>query len=100
VIHAYTEIDFTSLSKECCILSPSLTGIINRLEKQEYVCKIKSAEDQRRVNIRLTEKANTLVEKMKVDIDRQYVKLKQQYGIEKYNQLSALLEELISMREE
>lgn len=100
VINAYREIDFTSLSKECCILSPSLTGIINRLEKQGYVCKIRSLEDQRRVNIRLTESASVLVEKMKLDIDRQYTKFKKQYGSEKYNQLSLLLEELIAMREE
>lgn len=100
VIHAYTEIDFTNLSKECCILSPSLTGIITRLEKQGFVCKIKSAEDQRRVNLRLTSKANTLVEEMKVEIDKQYTKLKQEYGVEKFNQLAALLGDLINMRNE
>jgi len=100
LIHAYDEIDFTTLSKESCILSPSLTGIINRLEKQEYVCKIKSDIDQRRVNIRLTEKAQALVKVMRVDIDKQYVKLKAKFGEERYNQLSELLEELIEIRDE
>jgi len=100
LIHAYDEIDFTTLSKESCILSPSLTGIINRLEKQEYVCKIKSDVDQRRVNIRLTEKAQALVKVMRVDIDKQYVKLKAKFGEERYNQLSELLEELIEIRDE
>ncbi|WCE32018.1 homoprotocatechuate degradation operon regulator HpaR [Vibrio sp. SCSIO 43137] len=100
LIHAYDEIDFTTLSKESCILSPSLTGIINRLEKQEYVCKIKSDVDQRRVNIRLTEKAQALVKVMRVDIDKQYVKLKAKFGEERYNQLSDLLEELIEIRDE
>ncbi|MGJ7093228.1 homoprotocatechuate degradation operon regulator HpaR [Vibrio hannami] len=100
VIHSYTEIDFTSLSKECCILSPSLTGIINRLEKQGFVCKIKSEEDQRRVNLRLTEQSNKLVEEMKIEIDKQYAKLKEKYGTEKFNQLTTLLDELIQMREE
>lgn len=99
LIHAYEEIDFTTLSKESCILSPSLTGIINRLEKQDYVCKIKSDVDQRRVNIRLTIKAEDLVNEMRVDIDKQYEKLKEKFGTERYNQLSDLLEELIEIRD-
>lgn len=99
LIHAYNEIDFTTLSKESCILSPSLTGIINRLEKQGYVCKIKSDVDQRRVNIRLTNKAETLVKEMRVDIDKQYEKLKDKFGTERYNQLSDLLDELIEIRD-
>lgn len=99
LIHAYDEIDFTTLSIESCILSPSLTGIINRLEKQDYVCKIKSDVDQRRVNIRLTEKAELLVKEMRVDIDKQYEKLKARFGEDRYNQLSELLEELIDIRD-
>lgn len=99
LIHAYDEIDFTTLSKESCILSPSLTGIINRLEKQDYVCKIKSEVDQRRVNIRLTNKAELLVSEMRIEIDKQYVKLKAKFGEDRYNQLSELLEELIDIRD-
>lgn len=99
IIHAYGEIDFTTLASDSCILSPSLTGVINRLEKQDYVSKIKSSVDQRRVNIRLTEKAQKLVRKVRVDIDKQYIELKRKFGEEKYNQLSELLEELIDIRE-
>lgn len=99
IILAYGEIDFTTLASDSCILSPSLTGVINRLEKQGYVCKIKSKTDQRRVNIRLTDKAEELVKVVRVDIDKQYVVLKEKFGEEKYAQLSDLLEELIDIRE-
>lgn len=99
IIFAYEEIDFTTLASDSCILSPSLTGVINRLEKQGYVCKIKSKVDQRRVNIRLTDKANELVKKVRIDIDKQYVLLKEKFGHDKYNQLSELLEELIDIRD-
>ncbi|MDB1125633.1 homoprotocatechuate degradation operon regulator HpaR [Vibrio algarum] len=99
IIFAYGEIDFTTLASDSCILSPSLTGVINRLEKHDYVCKIKSEVDQRRVNIRLTEKAEELVKKVRIDIDKQYVLLKEKFGEEKYNQLAELLEELIDLRD-
>ncbi|UGA56530.1 homoprotocatechuate degradation operon regulator HpaR [Vibrio sp. VB16] len=99
IIFAYGEIDFTTLASDSCILSPSLTGVINRLEKQDYVCKIKSEVDQRRVNIRLTNKAEELVKRVRIDVDKQYVLLKEKLGDEKYNQLTELLEELIDIRD-
>ncbi|WP_119011534.1 homoprotocatechuate degradation operon regulator HpaR [Vibrio superstes] len=89
------EIDFTTLSQESSILSPSLTGIINRLEKLEYVEKRKCAHDGRKTYIHLTDKAEHLVEQLRPQIENQYVALKQRVGADKYAQLSQLLNDLI-----
>ncbi|MCG9628224.1 homoprotocatechuate degradation operon regulator HpaR [Vibrio mediterranei] len=98
VLDTKGEIDFTTLSRESCILSPSLTGIINRLEKLGYVEKKKCEHDGRKSYIHLTNKAVALVETLRPRIEEQYVSLKQRMGEEKYSQLSKLLNELIDSK--
>ncbi|CAK3624343.1 HTH-type transcriptional regulator FarR [Vibrio crassostreae] len=90
------EIDFTTLSRESCILSPSLTGIINRLNKLGYVEKKKCQHDKRKSFLHLTDDAKTLVEKLRPQIEVQYSALKERIGEEQYTQLSNLLNELIN----
>lgn len=90
-------IDFSTLSKETFILSPSLTGIISRLEKQGLVTKQRSAHDGRQFYIHMTEKAVTLVEQLRPQIEAQYAALKEALGEKKYEQLSILLNELIAI---
>ncbi len=98
VIDTKGSIDFSTLSKETCILSPSLTGIISRLEKQGLVTKQKSAHDGRQFYIHMTDKAAALVEQLRPQIEEQYVALKQALGESKYEQLSDLLNELIAIQ--
>lgn len=98
VIDTKGSIDFSTLSKETCILSPSLTGIIGRLEKQGLVTKQKSAYDGRQFYIHMTDKAAALVEQLRPQIEEQYVALKEALGESKYEQLSDLLNELIAIQ--
>lgn len=98
VIDTKGSIDFSTLSKETCILSSSLTGIISRLEKQGLVTKQKSAHDGRQFYIHMTDKATALVEQLRPQIEDQYVALKQALGENKYEQLSNLLNELIAIQ--
>ncbi|WP_295890427.1 homoprotocatechuate degradation operon regulator HpaR [uncultured Vibrio sp.] len=91
-------IDFTTLSQESCILGPSLTGVINRLEKLGYVKKMKCSHDGRKSYIHLTEKATLLVEKLRPIIEEQYRELKKRIGEEKFQELTGLLNELIESK--
>ncbi len=98
VLDTKGEIDFKTLSQESCILSPSLTGIINRLEKLEYVGKKKCEHDGRKSYIYLTDKAVRLVETLRPQIEEQYIALKKRMGEERYDQLSELLNEMIQTK--
>lgn len=100
VLDTLGEIDFSTLSRECCILGPSLTGIVNRLEKMGYVQRRKSANDGRKYYIHLTNKAKTLVDDLRPLIEAQYIELKAKLGEEKYRQLSTLLNALIDTKEQ
>jgi homoprotocatechuate degradation regulator HpaR len=98
VLDSRGELDFTTLSSETCILGPSLTGVINRLEKLGYVKKVKCLHDGRKSYIHLTESSNALVEKLRPIIEEQYKDLKSRIGEDKYNQLTELLNDVIKSR--
>lgn len=93
------EIDFTTLSKESFILSPSLTGIISRLEKLGYVEKKKSIYDGRKFDISLTCEAQKLVERLRPNIEMQYTSVRARIGEDKYTQLVNLLKEFTGNKE-
>ena len=91
VLNDHEEMETKQLAETCCILSPSLTGIIQRLEQQEYVQRRKSPDDHRRTLISATEKARSLLEEMAPEVDASYNKLTSSLSKEKMDILNELL---------
>lgn len=85
--------DFQDLAAQACILRPSLTGILTRLEKSSYVVRLKPSNDQRRVFLRLTAEGETLYEEFCGRVDGRYDILQERFGAEKLQQLYTLLHE-------
>lgn len=85
--------DFQDLAKQACILRPSLTGILTRLEKLSYVVRLKPSNDQRRVFLKLTNEGEHLYENLCKAIDARYKKLEEQFTHEKLQLLGQLLKE-------
>ena len=96
-LKAFGELESKQLADHCCILSPSLTGIIKRLEHQGYITRKKSEEDQRRTLIRLTEKSQVLFTRLSPDVEAKYKRFTDLYGTEKLTELSQLLKELTEL---
>ncbi|WP_299199655.1 homoprotocatechuate degradation operon regulator HpaR [uncultured Amphritea sp.] len=96
-LKAYEELESKQLAEHCCILSPSLTGIIKRLEQQGYIKRKKSEEDQRRTLLSLTDKALDLFKRLSPDVESRYKAFAERYGEEKLEQLSKLLKELTEL---
>ncbi|RVU30576.1 MULTISPECIES: homoprotocatechuate degradation operon regulator HpaR [Neptunomonas] len=97
VFHAlYTngEMESKQLAKACCILSPSLTGIIQRMEQQELIQRRKSDEDQRRSLLTLTDKARLMYEEISPKLAEQNEELTKRISADKLKQLNRLLNEL------
>ncbi|MCM5705067.1 homoprotocatechuate degradation operon regulator HpaR [Larsenimonas salina] len=82
------------LAERACILRPSLTGVLMRLEQSGLVHRWKPETDQRRLCVTLTPKGNELLESMKDEMMRQYQKIQQHLGPEKYRTLMNLLSEV------
>ena len=79
------------LAECCCILSPSLTGIIKRLEQQDFIKRQQSSEDQRRVLLSLTNHAITVFDNVSPRLEERYKKMTEQLSEEKMQQLKELL---------
>ena len=82
--------DFQDLAAQACILRPSLTGILTRWEKMDYVVRLKPSNDQRRVYLKLTRTGESLYESFCPRVDDRYDLL--QFGLAK-----ALLQQIVAV---
>ncbi len=66
----------------CHLSSPSLTGMLARMEAMGLVARERLAHDQRRVRVSLTPAARTMFRKMKPRIEAVYQRLEADLGAE------------------
>ncbi len=94
----YEELESKQLADLCCILSPSLTGIISRLEQQGYIQRRRSPEDQRRVLISLTEEAKEMFARISPTLQETYQEITRQFSPESMEELDKLLNKLCQIK--
>jgi len=82
------------LAELACILKPSMTGVLGRLERDGLVRRQKAVQDQRRVFVSLTEGGEACFASMKEGMEANYQKIQAQFGEEKLQQLMGLLNDL------
>lgn len=87
-------LDFKDLANQACILRPSLTGILTRLEKVGYVVRLKPSNDQRRVYLKLTGEGEKLHRTTCDQVDARYDVIESVLSKDKLKQLQSLLGEL------
>ena len=87
-------LDFQDLANQACILRPSLTGILTRLEKVGYVVRLKPSNDQRRVYLKLTGEGEKLHRTTCDQVDESYDVIESVLSKDKLKQLQSLLGEL------
>lgn len=88
------ELESYQLAEQACILKPSMTGVLSRMERDGLVRRWRSPQDQRRVHVGLTEKGQQCFVSMSEDMERNYQRILEQFGEEKLHLLLGLLEEL------
>jgi homoprotocatechuate degradation regulator HpaR len=79
----------------CYILSPSLTGVLSRMEDMCLVTRTRMKEDQRRVIVRLTPKAEQLVSELGPLIVEQYKIIEKAFGPELLKHLYDVIDKVI-----
>jgi len=88
------ELENYQLAELACILKPSMTGVLGRLERDGLVRRQKAVQDQRRVFVSLTEGGEACFASMKEGMEANYQKIQAQFGEEKLQQLMGLLNDL------
>ncbi len=93
ILRQHGEMESYRLAELACILKPSMTGVLTRLERDGLVSRRKPAHDQRRVHINLTEQGHQCFLSMSEDMEANYRRIQEQFGDEKLQQLFVLLNE-------
>lgn len=94
------EMNAQDLANESCILSPSLSRILTRLENDKVILKKIDSKDQRALNIKLSAKGNRLHDRIEPKVEKQYKLLSQKVGKDTISHLVGLLEEFASRGEQ
>ncbi len=81
----------------CGISSPSLAGVLARMEEIGLVTRERLEHDQRRVHVRLTARARAIALRMAPAIGRIYDELEAQVGAQRLAAMYAALDELITL---
>lgn len=96
--HPHQEMEAGQIARICCILSPSLTGVLERMDRDGLIRRSRVASDQRKVIVSLTPQSQALVKQMSPLIDEQYRLLERKIGVrtlaEAYRLLDTLIETL------
>jgi len=62
----------SELSKDLRVSAPTVTGIIDRLEKSGHVQRIPDIEDRRAINIQLTPRGNDLAKRLRTTVQNRW----------------------------
>ncbi|MBO7873155.1 homoprotocatechuate degradation operon regulator HpaR [Burkholderia pseudomallei] len=89
------ELEAGQIAKRCCILSPSLTGVLERMERDGLIRRTRAQEDQRRLIVSLTPQSCQLVTQISPRIDEQYRLIEQRFGADALGEVYAALDKLI-----
>ena len=92
------ELEINRLAELACILKPSMTGVLARMEAAGMVGRRKAEQDQRRVLVRLAEKGETCFSSMSQNMEENYQRLQAKLGGEKLQTLLSLLNDLKTLK--
>ena len=100
VLDEYGSLEPRELCDLCQISSPSMAGVLKRMEELDMIGRSAIEGDQRRVLIGLSEAGDALMTEMAPLIDLQYKHIEQTFGIDAVNELVAVLERFNAVSEE
>lgn len=82
------------LAAETCILRPSLTGILSRMERDNQILRLKPVNDQRKLYVSLTQQGQDLYDVARHQVEQGYSEIEAAFSRHKMEQLVTLLDEL------
>lgn len=99
VLDEYEQLEPRELCEMCQILSPSMAGVLARMEDLGLIKRNRLPEDQRRVMVRLAAKGDKLITEIAPLIDARYHELEEAFGRKMFDDLFKALENFIEADE-
>jgi homoprotocatechuate degradation regulator HpaR len=85
-------LEFHEISAQCHISSPSLAGILSRMEDMDLVARERLGSDQRRVRVSLRPRSRELAARLAPKINATYREIEAQLGMEASRRLFEVLD--------
>jgi homoprotocatechuate degradation regulator HpaR len=96
IIRSLSEMEPREICEACQILSPSLTGVLARMEELGLVTRTRMDTDQRRVNVRLTAKSERLFNEIAPLVEQEYLALESEPTGANIEELYAALDRFLA----
>lgn len=97
VLDEHGQLEPWEICEMCQILSPSMTGVLARMEESRLVLRARMPEDQRRIIVRLAPDGERLLNEMAPYIDEQYRHIEQTYGKRLFDDLFKPLQAFVAI---
>lgn len=94
VLSEHEQLEPREICEMCQILSPSLAGILTRMEALNLVVRTRFPDDQRRVRVRLSARSEKLVASIAPLVEAQYAYLEEAVGKDLMAKLYSVLDDL------
>ena len=98
VLAEQDQADATDIARQACLLMPSLTRILQVLEKKGYCNRTMHETDRRRFVIRITEAGLALINENIATSNAIFARIEAEFGTDKLETLLDLLNELTEVR--
>ena len=87
------------LCERCLISSPSITGVLLRMEEAGLIVRKRMPHDQRRVNVTLTAQAKKLGKQLAPEIEKTYAEIEATVGVVQLQNMYDVLDVLLQRME-
>lgn len=94
-LYTQESLNTQQLAEATCILGPSLSRILARLDTDGVIIRKSDASDQRVVNIRLSAKGKRVHQRIFKNITKQYEQFSNDFGAAKVAKLNTLLSDFV-----
>ncbi len=95
VLYETTSLEPREIVEACRISSPSMAGVLSRMQELGLVTRRRVNHDQRRVRVALTPRARAMAARMAPQIEATYRRIEQRMGDEFVKRFQATLDQLL-----
>ena len=98
VLHEHDDMEFHELARLACVMPPSLTGMLTRLERKRLLRRRKVPGDQRRLHVMLTNEGTARFIAVSRCMEQRYLLIEAQFGKQGLDALFKLLRQAQSLQ--
>ena len=98
ILHEHNDMEFHELARLACVMPPSLTGMVTRLERKKLLRRRKVPSDQRRLHVMLTHDGKARFAAVSRSMEQRYLLIEAQFGKRRLAALFSLLRQAQSLQ--